>query len=98
MGKRYDPRGYRKTKSTIEKIFFSAPEFIIYETQLGSWIVTQLQKTLRKMNKYSTDKIPKTSDTRLRKIMEKTTDILSNLLSWMNFFIEKKDMEKKKTN
>jgi hypothetical protein len=93
MGERYNPRGYKKNRSTMEKIFFSAPEYVVYETRLGGWLVTQLQKVLAVINEYSAYKIPKTTDNVLRKLIETLTDFISGVLGWMNYFIERRQRE-----
>lgn len=93
MAEKYNPRRYRKNRSTMEKMFFSAPEYVIYETRLGGWFVAQLQGVLATINQYSADKIPKTTDSLLRKAIEKSTDYISNILNWMNYFIERRERE-----
>lgn len=77
----------------MEKIFFSAPEYVVYETRLGGWLVTQLQKVLAVINEYSAYKIPKTTDNVLRKLIETLTDFISVVLGWMNYFIERRQRE-----
>lgn len=77
----------------MEKIFFSAPEYVVYETRLGGWLVTQLQRVLAVINEYSAYKIPKTTDNVLRKLIETLTDFISVVLGWMNYFIERRERE-----
>ncbi len=96
MGEKYNPRRYRKNRSKMEKIFFSAPEYVVYETRLGGWFVAQLQGVLATINEYSAEKIPKTTDSLLRKAIEKSTDHISNILNWMNYFIERREREGRK--
>lgn len=93
MAGKYNPRRYRKNRSTMEKMFFSAPEYVVYETRLGGWFVAQLQGVLATINQYSAEKIPKTTDSLLRKVVEKSTDFISNILNWMNYFIERRERE-----
>jgi hypothetical protein len=85
-----------KNRSTIEKIFFSAPEYIVFETKMGSWIAHQLQKVLGRINEFSSQKIPKTRDNLQRKTIEFLTDLLSGILNWINYFIEESDIERKR--
>lgn len=96
MAEKYNPRRYRKNRSKMEKIFFSAPEYVVYETKLGGWFVAQLQRVLATINQYSADKIPKTTDSLLRKTIKTSTDYISNLLNWMNYFIERREREEKR--
>lgn len=96
MTQKYNPRGYRKDRSTIEKIFFSAPEYIVFETRMGSWIAYQLQKVLGRINEFSSQKIPKTRDNFQRKTIEFLTDLLSGILNWINYFIEEREIERKR--
>ncbi|UCD46004.1 MAG: hypothetical protein JSV27_05830 [Candidatus Bathyarchaeota archaeon] len=84
----YRPKGYRKKRSTTEKILFSAPEYIVFETRLGGWTAYQLQRALGWINEFSTQRIPKTRYNLQRKIIESLTDVLSGALDWMNSFIE----------
>ena len=90
MGERYNPDGYEKDKDIVEKIFFSFPEYLIYETKLGGWFAFQLQRVLSWMNRMSTEKIPSTRDSMYRKMIESLTDIISIILSWINYFVEKR--------
>ncbi|UCH37955.1 MAG: hypothetical protein JSV76_01960 [Candidatus Bathyarchaeota archaeon] len=89
MGERYNPDGYEKDKDMIEKIFFSFPEYLIYETRLGGWFAFQLQRILSWMNKVSIEKIPSTRDSIYRRMIESLTDMISVILSWINYFAEK---------
>lgn len=93
MGERYNPDGYEKDRNIVERIFFSFPEYLIYETKLGGWFAFQLQKILSWMNKVSIEKIPKTRDNIYRKMIETLTDVISHILRWINFFVEKRKME-----
>jgi hypothetical protein len=89
----YNPKGYEKDRSIIEKIIFSAPEYFVFETRLGMWIAMQLQKILSSINRYSISNIPKTEDSYLRKIFETLTDFIFKSLNWMNYFFERKKRE-----
>jgi hypothetical protein len=96
MTQKYNPRNYKKDQSTIEKIFFSAPEYIVFETKIGGWIAFQLQKVLGWINEFSSEKIPKTRDTLQRKLIEFITDLISSILNWINYFIEEREIERKR--
>lgn len=93
MDKGYNPEGYDKNKHIIEKLFFSLPEYLIYETKLGGWFVFQLQRILSWMNEIAMEKIPKTRDNLYRKTIETVTDFISYILSWINYFVEKRKTE-----
>ena len=93
MTRKYNPRGYKKDKPILEKIIFCAPEYLVYETRMGAWISLRLQKILSWINEFSTKRIPKTKDSIQRKIIESITDLISAFLSWINYFIEEKDIE-----
>ena len=96
MSRRYNPRGYKKDRSKIEKLLFSAPEYVVFETKIGGWIVYQLQRALGWINEFSTLKIPKTRDNLQRKAVEFLTDLLSGTLAWINYYIEESEKERKR--
>jgi hypothetical protein len=93
MSERYNPDGYEKDRNIVERIFFSFPEYLIYETKLGGWFAFQLQRILSWMNNVSMEKIPKTRDNLYRKMIETFTDVISHILNWINYFIEKRRTE-----
>ena len=93
MSKRYNPEGYDKNKKILEKFLFSLPEYLIFETKLGGWFSFQLQRILGWLNVVSIKKIPKTRDNLYRKMMEYATDIITRILSWVSYFVEKRKKE-----
>ena len=93
MSKGYNPDGYDKDNHILEKLFFSLPEYLIYETKLGGWFALQLQRIISWINEIAIEKIPKTRDNPYRKIIEIATDIISHILYWINYFVEKRKME-----
>ena len=90
MSKGYNPDGYEKNKNIVEKLLFSFPEYLIYETKLGGWFAFQLQRILSWMNEIVIGKIPKTRDNLYRKMIENATDVISHVLNWINYFVEKR--------
>jgi len=42
----YDPGKYDVSKPLVEKLLFSAPEYFVFETRFGGWLVSQLVKVL----------------------------------------------------
>ena len=93
MSKGYNPDSYDKKKNIVEKLLFSFPEYLIYKTKLGGWFAFQLQRILSWMNEIAMEKIPKTRDNLYRKISETVTDVISYILSWINYFVEKRKTE-----
>jgi len=91
MDKGYNPEGYDKDNHIIERLLFSLPEYLIYETNMGGWFAFHLQRILSWMNEIVMEKIPKTRDNLYRKIIEFVTDVISYILSWINYFVEKKE-------
>jgi len=91
MSKGYNPDSHEKKKNIVEKLLFSFPEYLIYETKLGGWFAFQLQRIHSWMNEIVIEKIPKTRDNLYRKISEKATDVISHVLNWINYFVEKRN-------
>lgn len=96
MSSKYRPQRYKKNRPIAEKIIFSAPEYIVYETRLGGWIVVQLQRMLATMNEFSIKFISGTTDNFQRKLVKFLTDLISRLLDWMNYFVERRERDSRR--
>jgi len=88
-GNKYNPEKYENGLPLTERIIFSFPEYIIYETRFGGWFSNQLLKVLNWMNRIMIDRKPKTTETYSRKIMKTITIISTKILNWITYFREK---------
>lgn len=100
MSDSYSSRGFKSEAGRMEKILFSAPEYFVFETRLGTWIFLRLQHILEFINMYTVTKMPKAQGGILRRSFEISTDIISFLLIQMttarrNYYWER---EKVKTD
>ena len=81
MNKEYSSQGFKTEGSIGEKVLFSAPEYFVFETRVGTWILLRLQHALEFINMYTATKMPKTQGGILRRSFEASTDIISFLLT-----------------
>lgn len=81
MNKEYSSQGFKTEGSIGEKVLFSAPEYFVFETRIGTWILLRLQHALEFINIYTATKMPKTQGGILRRSFEASTDIISFLLT-----------------
>ena len=81
MNKEYSSQGFKTEGSIGEKVLFSAPEYFVFETRIGTWILLRLQHALEFINMYTATKMPKTQGGILRRSFEASTDIISFLLT-----------------
>ena len=91
MRTRYDPEGYDKDRSLAEKLIFSFPEYMVYETRIGGWVANQIIKILGIMNRLAIDRIPKRREDLENKIMKSLTVGSMKILNWINYFREKRE-------
>ena len=94
MAKDYSPSGYSKDKPLLEKLLFSAPEYFFYETRPGRWFVLQLQKILDYLNNILISSAPSQVVIGFTgKIVVTLSDLISRILSWINYLMEKEQTE-----
>jgi hypothetical protein len=89
----YNPEGYILNRNSIEKMLFSAPEYFVYETRFGKWLANRLFTILSILNRYSLNRITRTTTGRMRNIIESITDFITNSLNWINHYRSKKQIE-----
>ena len=97
MNDNYSSKGFRNEANRIEKILFSAPEYFVFETRLGTWILLRLHHILEFINMYTATRIPKAQGGLIRRGFEASTDIISSLLTQMtrarrNYYWEREKM------
>ena len=83
MNDSYSSKGFRNDVNRMEKILFSAPEYFVFETRLGTWIMLRLHHILEFINTYTATRIPKAQGGLLRRAFEASTDVISSLLTRM---------------
>ena len=81
MNAEYSSQGFRTEGSLGEKVLFSAPEYFVFETRIGTWILLRLQHALEFINMYTATKMPKTERGVLRRGFEFSTDLIAFLLT-----------------
>ena len=88
-GTKYRSEKYEKGMFLSERMLFSFPEYLIYETRVGGWFSDQILKILSWMNRILINEVPKTKDISERKIIKKITNIFTKLLNLIIDFREK---------
>lgn len=81
MNDEYSSQGFKTEGSIGEKIFFSAPEYFVFETRIGTWILLRLQHALEFINMYTVTNMPKTQRGMLRRGFEFSTDLIAIILT-----------------
>jgi len=81
MNAEYSSQGFKTERSIGEKVLFSAPEYFVFETRIGTWILLRLQHALEFINMYTVTKIPKTEGGMLRRGFEFSTDLIAFILT-----------------
>jgi hypothetical protein len=94
MNDDYSSQGFKINGSIWEKILFSAPEYFVFETRIGTWILLKLQHALEFINIYTATKIPKSKRGMLIKSLEFSTDLIAFVLTHVtqarrNYYLEK---------
>ncbi|MCK4437657.1 sodium:proton antiporter, partial [Candidatus Bathyarchaeota archaeon] len=74
MNAEYSSQGFKTEGSIGEKVLFSAPEYFVFETRIGMWILLRLQHALEFINMYAVNKMPKAEGGMLRRGFEFSTD------------------------
>ncbi|GAH27318.1 unnamed protein product, partial [marine sediment metagenome] len=81
MNAEYSSQGFKTEGSIGEKILFSAPEYFVVETRIGTWILLRLQHALEFINMYAVTKMPKAEGGLLRRGFEFSTDLIASVLT-----------------
>lgn len=81
MNAEYSSQGFKTEGSIGEKILFSAPEYFVFETRIGTWILLRLQHALEFINMYAVTKMPKAEVGMLRRGFEFSTDLIAFTLT-----------------
>ncbi|MCW3989740.1 MAG: sodium:proton antiporter [Candidatus Bathyarchaeota archaeon] len=76
MNAEYSSQGFKTEGSIGEKILFSAPEYFVFETRIGTWILLRLQHALEFINMYAVTKMPKAEGGMLRRGFAFSTDLI----------------------
>jgi hypothetical protein len=76
MNAEYSSQGFKTEGSIGEKVLFSAPEYFVFETRIGTWILLRLQHALEFINMYTATKMPKAEGGMLRRGFEFSTDLI----------------------
>ena len=92
----YNPDGYDTSKNYLEKMLFSSPEFFVYETRFGTWLANWLFSFLGILNRYSLNRVTKTTSGNIRNLIEYLTDLLSNSLNWINHYRSQRQIARDK--
>lgn len=92
----YTPEGYDIGKNYLEKLLFSSPEFFVYETRFGIWLANRLFSLLSILNRYSLNRVTKTTSGNIRNLIEYFTDLLSNSLNWINHYRSQRQIARDK--
>ncbi len=82
MREGYSSSEFKKGRSLWEKLIFSAPEYFVFDTRLGIWILLRLQHTLEFINVYIA-RMPKTEGGLLRRGFEVSADLITHTLNQM---------------
>ena len=88
-GSRYDPEKYRKGSPLTERMLFSFPEYLIYDTRFGGWFSNHLVNIISWMNELMLNRIPKTTENYSHKIIKTITIISTRMLNWITYNKEK---------
>jgi hypothetical protein len=92
MNRKYNSEGYDKNRGIIEKMVFSFPEYLMYETRFGNKFAFFIIRVLSYLNRLIIENIPKTRKTITQKIMNFITYFFVIILNWINSFsIEKEE-------
>ena len=81
MNAEYSSQGFKTERSIGEKVLFSAPEYFVFETRVGTWILLRLQHALEFINMYTATKMPKTERGMFRRGFEFSTDLIAFVLT-----------------
>jgi hypothetical protein len=80
----YDPKKYDMSKPLVEKLLFSAPEYFVFETRFGGWLISQLVKMLDLLNGLlMTDNSPSSRGYSI-KLIRYLSIWLSSLKGWLS--------------
>lgn len=88
MRTRYDPEGYDKERPLAERIIFSFPEYMVYETRIGGWVANRIIGILSMMNRVAIDRIPERREDLENRIVKPLTVASIKMLNWINYFRE----------
>jgi len=80
----YDPGKYDVSKPLVEKLLFSAPEYFVFETRFGGWLVSQLVKVLRLLDRFLMTEHSPSSRGYPTKMIRNLSRCLSGLMSLIN--------------
>ena len=94
LSENYSPEGYRYESSFLERVFFSAPEYFIYETRFGKWMADKIIFIMGAMNRYLLNRMTFTPKGFATRIIKVATRFLSNFLDVLNRYISKKELDK----
>lgn len=89
----YNSDGYVPSRSFLEKVLFSAPEFFVQGTWFGSWISRKLVSLLSMINRYKIKRFPAKTVGRINKIVSLLINYISSFLSWVNNYLMRKELD-----
>jgi len=81
---KYDPEKYDVSKPLVEKLLFSAPEYFVFETRFGGWLVSQLVKVLRLLDRFLMTEHSPSSRGYPTKMISNLSSCFSGLMSLIN--------------
>jgi len=84
----YDPLRYNVGKNLAEKLLFSAPEYLLLETEFGKWFVQQLLKMLDRLNEKLMKNVASNDGDHTYKLTKYLSDWMTDLLSWLSNIVE----------
>jgi CPA1 family monovalent cation:H+ antiporter len=99
FSEKYVSSGYDPLRSKFERIFFSAPEFFVRDTGLGSWLIIKLVYVIEYLNIYTLETIPSKTVSGVSQLVALLIGVLVGFLAWVNDFVfrwDQSDKENKK--
>lgn len=80
----YDPGKYDVSKPLVEKLLLSAPEYFVFETRFGGWLVSQLVKVLRLLNRFLMTEHHSIARGYPTRMIRNLSRCLSGLMNWIS--------------
>ena len=93
FSEKYVSTGYDSEKSLVERGLFCAPEFVVRDTDFGSWVSNRLVLMIEYLNDYSIESIPSKTVGGVNRLVTFLTGVLISFLAWVNQFLSRWDQK-----
>ena len=93
----YISDGYAPSKNVCERVFFCAPEYIVRDTTLGSWVSNKLVMIIGYLDRNSIEAFPDKTLSIFKRITNYFTNLLVGFLNWANQYILRRKIEEEES-